>query len=496
MSGERPAALMAERVSTGIARLDHILRGGIPRYSIVFVTGMPGTGKTILAEQALFANARLGRTSLYLSTISEPSIKVLRFLQGFTFFDPALFGTRVLYGDLGSVLRRQGPTAVLEALEQMVRETHPDLLVIDSFRALRDTILDPLDFRHFTSDLAVRLSVWEVTALLVGEYSAEDIREGPEFAIADGILYLYGTEEAERQRRYLRVMKMRGTGYYGGEHFFDISSRGIVVYPRMPSLVVGEYAAPSGRLSSEIEGLDDMLGGGLYRATSTLISGGAGTGKTSVALSFLVAAARQGIPGLYLTFEESPQQLARNVQSLGWDLEDALRRRLIEVLHVAPSELNVDRYAFIVKEHAERLGAQIVAIDSITAFEAAVPDRARYQSHLWAITDYFKRRGVAVIMTTEVANPFALHQITPRHVSFLADNVILLRYVEAGGEVRRSISVLKTRGSAHDRRIRELEIEPRRIAVGAPLGPISALDMIGRPTVRRKEPAPEREGGQ
>ncbi len=493
MSAERQAALAMERVSTGVARLDYILRGGIPRYSVVFVTGLPGTGKTILAEQALFANARQGRTGLYLSTLSEPPIKVLRFLQGFTFFDPELYGSRVLYGDLGGVLRREGPAALLGVLERMVQETRPDLVAIDSFRALRDSITDPLEFRHFTSDLAVRLSVWEVTSLLIGEYSAQDIHEGPEFAVADGILYLYGTEEAERQRRYLRVMKMRGTGYYGGDHLFSITSHGIVVYPRMPSLVVGEYAAPAGRISSAIEGLDEMLGGGLYRSTSTLISGGTGTGKTTVALSFLIAAAREGMRGLYLTFEESPQQLARNVRSLGWDLEEALRRRVIEVLHVAPSELDLDRHAFVVKEHADRLGAQIVAIDSITAFEAAVPDRAKYQSYLWAITDYLKRRGVTVIMTTEARNPFALPEVTTRGVSFLADNVIVLRYAQVGEEIRRAIAVLKTRGSAHDRRIRELEIEPRRIAIGAPLGRLSALDMVEEPGAGR-EPVPESEG--
>lgn len=493
MSAERQAVLTVERVSTGVARLDYILRGGIPRYSVVFVTGLPGSGKTVLAEQALFANAREGHTGLYLSTISEPPIKVLRFLQGFTFFDPELYGSRVHYGDLGSVLRGQGPAAVLDALEHMVREMRPELVAIDSFRALRDTIADPLEFRRFTSDLAVRLSVWEVTALLIGEYSQQDIHEGPEFAVADGILYLYGTEEAERQRRYLRVMKMRGTGYYGGEHLFNISRHGIVVYPRMPSLVMGEYAAPAGRIISAIEGLDEMLGGGLYRSTSTLISGGAGTGKTTVALSFLIAAAREGMRGLYLTFEESPQQLARNVQSLGWDLEEPLRRRVIEVLHVAPSELDLDRHAFVVKEHADRLGAQIVAIDSITAFEAAVPQRARYQSYLWAITDYFKRRGVTVIMTAEVANPFALHEITTRGVSFLADNLILLRYVQAGEQVRRAIMALKTRGSAHDRRIRELEIAPRRVAVGRPLSPFRAPGTPEEPGAGRG-PVPESEG--
>ncbi|MDI7274551.1 MAG: ATPase domain-containing protein [Anaerolineae bacterium] len=480
MSAARCAPSPIERVSTGVSRLDAILHGGIPRYSAVFVAGLPGTGKTVLAEQALFANARQGRTGLYLSTISEPPIKVLRFLQGFTFFDPALFGTTVHYGDLGTALHQGGPPALLEALDDIVREIRPSLVVIDSFEALRDAMRDRLEFRQFTSDLAVRLSVWEVTSLLVGGYSAEDVREGAEFAIADGIIYLYGTEEAEMQRRYLRIMKMRGTGYFAGEHFFDITSRGIAVYPRMVPQVVGEYAFPTERISSAIEGLDEMLGGGLYRSTSTLISGGTGAGKTTVALSFLVAAARQGRPGLYVTFEESPQQLARNVESFGWDLEDAMRRRLIEVLHVSPSELNVDRHAFVIKEHADRLGAQMVAIDSITAFETAVADPARYQNYLWAISDYLKRRGVTVLMTADVTDPFAPLVISARGVSFLADSIIFLRYVEVEDEVRRAIGVLKMRGSTHDMHIRELVIEPGRVAIGPTLGQISTLGGTAR----------------
>lgn len=457
------------RLTTGADRLDNLLDGGIPRYSVVFVAGLPGTGKTILSQQALFANARRGRTGLYLTTVSEPTLKVLRFLQGFSFFQPDLFGKKVIYGDLGGPLRQGGAATLLQQLDRLVREHRPQLVVIDSFKALRDSIQDPLALREFTSDLAIRLTAWEVTSLFAGEYSAEDIRTAAEFAIADGILYLYGTEEAQRQKRFLRVMKMRGTFYFGGEHFFDIDSQGIRVYPRMEPDVVGEYAFSGQRTGSAVPGLDEMLGGGLFEATSTLISGVAGSGKTLLALGFLVGAARRGLPGLFVSFEESAEQIIRNASDFGWDLQALIDRQLLDIFHVSPSELNVDRHAFAIKERAAQLQARLVVIDSISAFAAAVPDSARYQSYLWAVNDHFKRSGVSPIMTAEVPGPFAGLEIGATGVSFLADNVIFLRYVLAANELRPAVGVLKMRGSRHDLRLRELVIDPPRLAIGAPL---------------------------
>ncbi len=451
MTRPRRQPLQLERITTGSDRLDRILAGGIPRYSVVFVAGLPGTGKTILSEQALFANARLGRTGLYLSTISEPPIKVLRFLQEMTFFDPGLFGSKVIYGNLGGPLRTEGPAGLVSRLDQLVRDNRPEVVVIDSFKALRDAIPDPLAFREFTSDLAIRLSAWEVTSLLLGEYSAEDVREGPEFAIADGI----------------------------------------TVYPRMLAEAVGAYAVPGNRIGSAVEGLSAMLGGGLFASTSTLLSGPTGTGKSLVALSFLVDAARSGQPGLLVSFEESPDQLIRNSAPFGWELDRLIQRKLLDIFHVSPSELNVDQHAFDIQDRVEKLGAKLVVIDSISAFEAAVPNLAKYQSFLWAITDYFKRKGVSVILTAEGRGPFEALEISARNISFLSDNIIFLRYVEIGAEIKRVIGVLKTRGSHHDRALRELVIDPPRLAVGAPL---TQVGMLGTTVRERGSPDPVEAG--
>jgi circadian clock protein KaiC len=476
MTSRDKAPRALERITSGSDRLDQILDGGIPRYSVVFVAGLPGTGKTVLSLQTLFANARQGRTGLYLSTISEPPIKVLRYLQGFAFFDPHLFGTRLIFGDLGAALRSHGAAGVIACLDDLVRDIRPDVVVIDSFKAIRDAVPDPLRFREFTLDLAVRLSTWEVTTLLVGEYAESDIHEGAEFAIADGIIYLYGTEEAEKQKRFVRIIKMRGTSFFAGEHLFDITSRGIVVYPRMAPVVGPEPPVQQGRIGSAIEGLSGMLDGGIRVATTTLISGATGTGKSLVALGFLIAAAHDGLPGLVVSFEEGSQQISRNARAFGWDVESLLRRRLLDIYHVSPSELDVDRHAFVVKDRADHLRAKLVLIDSISAFEAAVPSLAKYQSYLWAINDYFKGRGVTVIMTAEVRSIVGIAEVSARAISYIADNIIILRYVQVGSKITRVLGVLKTRGSRHDSTLRELIIDAPRIAIGSALQHAGILD--------------------
>ncbi|HEX5419134.1 MAG TPA: ATPase domain-containing protein, partial [Gammaproteobacteria bacterium] len=404
------------RITTGVDSLDEVLDGGIPQYSIVFIAGPPGTGKTVLCQQALFANARANGTSLYLGTLSEPVFKMVRYVQEFSFFQASMVGTDVVYGDLGTALSRDGGPGVLAEMDRLIKEHRPSFLVIDSFKVIREHFEDEREFRAFTSDLMVRLAAWEVTAFLVGEYSHQDIWDQAEFGIADGILYLYGTEEPHTQKRYLRVMKMRGTGYFSGEHFFEISRNGIDVFPRMNPNVIGAYEIPNGRLGSAMEGLDEMMGGGLQNGTSLLIIGGAGSGKTLAALSFVVQQARLGKPSLFVSFEEDRAQLGRNMRAFDWDLDALAADNLLAIFHVSPSELELDRHAMLIKKQSDEVGACCVVIDTITAMEASVHIPGKYQSYLWAIVDYFKRSGVTVIMTYESAAQTELPESGINHI--------------------------------------------------------------------------------
>jgi len=439
----------------------------VPAGSVIFVTGLPGSGKTILCEQALFANAAVIPSVLYATTLSEPPVKMLQFSSKFSFFKPALLESVVHYSDLGSALREEGPAGLLKRLEELIRELRPGFMVLDSFRVLREYFTDAKDFREFASDLMIMLAAWEVTSFLVGEYRIEDTETDPEFAIADGILHLSGTNESIRQKRYLNILKMRGTDAFLGRHFFEIADDGLHVYPRIVPHVSQDYLLGPRRIGTAIEGLGEMLRGGLYEGGVALISGGSGSGKTLVAASFAVECARRGEAALYVSFEESPQQLTDNCGRLGWDVSDLATQGLMDVLHVAPSELDIDRHAFVIQERAQLCSARLVVIDSVSAFDIVPGSGEVVHDYLWGIADYFKRQSVTLILTTEEYSFFEGGGEPERRMSYLADTVLLLRLVEVGGDVKRRVSVMKMRGSGHDTRIRELVIDEHGVKVAA-----------------------------
>lgn len=222
-----------EEISTGVPSLDDILGGGLPRNSVNVIAGPPGSGKTILAQQIVFQNAHEDKRAPYLVTVSEPTMKMLRYNQQLSFFDANRVGTNVIYLDIGSTLLEGGLTKVAEQIEEYIERYQPMLLAIDSFKALHEVAQDAPTLREFGYRLAVRLTTWGTTSLLVGEYTREAINEAPIFAIADGIILLDQAPRGMQTERYLEVIKMRGDGYFSGRHPLSISSDGIQVYPRV-----------------------------------------------------------------------------------------------------------------------------------------------------------------------------------------------------------------------------------------------------------------------
>lgn len=463
MNSRTQRAVGLERITTGVEALDGVLEGGLPRGSVVFIGGLPGTGKSVLAEQMSWSNAHWGEPVVYIGTLSEPTMKMIRFAQTFEYFDPTLVDKSVIYADIGEALRSRNPDSVLDEVDRLIEEHRPSLVVIDSFKAIQDMFTDDFASRIFTSAMAVRLSIWEATALLVGEYNELEIRQKPEFAIADGIIYLYGTEEGLRQNRCMRIMKMRGTSFFGGDHSFDIGAQGITLYPRMNPAVVGEYSVPTRRLPSAVPGLTEMMEGGLPEATSCLITGTTGTGKTLLALSFAVAEAQAGRRVLYVSLEESPYQLIRDCEAFNWDLGALAESGALNILHISPSELNIDQHATVIRDRVLSLGASLAVIDSLSSFETAVPDVAKYQSYLWAITDHFKRAGVSVVMTSE--SVVAERGQSARHITLFADSIISLEDIRDGNQRKRRVRVVKMRGSSHDDGGRDLILEAPHIRI-------------------------------
>jgi circadian clock protein KaiC len=470
---------------------DRILGGGLPARSVNVIAGEPGAGKTIFALQMLFHQARQGRKCLYLTTLSEPSMKLISYVQQFSFFDERLIAAnRVVFADLGSVVRRRGAQDTLTEITTRVEHEEPAVVVIDSFKALRDLLGDASVMRTFVYDLAVHTSTWGALSLFVGEYTQEEVATFPEFAIADGIIRLSNRREELRAIREVEVLKLRGADVVTGGHFFQIGEDGLSFFPRVrgPEGPIAEPEAPDERVRTGAAGLDDMLGGGLPRASSTVILGGTGTGKTLLGLQFLLDGARNGEPGILFTLEETTNQLRRITRGFGWDLGAFEEQGLLTLEYVSPVELSTDQFLNQARQEVEQRGARRVVLDSLTSMALGVSSERRFKELVYAITKHFRAAGVSFNMNMEIADLLGSAQLSGHGVSFAADNVIQLKYVEVAGNLERGISVLKARGVRHATDVRRVNIVPGRIDVEPAFAGLRGV-LTGLPTpAARGEP--------
>jgi len=438
------------RLPTSVATLDQVMDGGFPTGSVSVLAGEPGAGKTVLALQTLFAAARDGKRCLYFTTLSEPSLKLMRYMQLFDFFDEDLLREQIHLHDLGNSLRAHDPEAALNELSSTVEQIEPDLVVIDSFKAVHDLISDARRVRTFTYDLAVQMGAWGATTLLLGEYQPEDIGTFPEFAIADGIIRL-GVDRQELARvRSLEIHKLRGSQFVSGTHFFEIGPAGFAFYPRVRAPDFERVPSPdpaSERLSTGVSGLDELLGGGIPHLSNTVIMGGTGTGKTLLGLHFLVEGARKGEIGVLFTLEETLDQLRGISDSYGFDLRGLEEQGLIHLVYTPPIELSTDKFLDRAREIAHRVGARRAVLDSLSSLSLGAVSERRYKELVYALGKHFRTMGVTLVSTMEVVQLLGAPQISGHGVSFAADNVIHLRYLEVQGRLDRAISVIKARGS-------------------------------------------------
>jgi circadian clock protein KaiC len=447
----------ADRMRSGNREADYILGGGFPTNSINIVMGHPGSGKTIFAEQLIFDNADGDRPILYFTTLSEPLAKVVRYLQGFRFFDETKLGTQVIYEDVGDRLSKEGPGVLMPVLKEAIRTLAPKIIVIDSFKAVHDLMPSDGDRRRLVYELTALLTAYGTTAFLLGEYTEDDILRYPEFAIADGIVEVSRRRLGNRDERYFRVYKLRGSKYLEGAHAFRITDAGLDMYPRLvsPSMPEG-YEPPDERISTGIAGLDGMLEGGVWRGTTTLLAGPSGAGKTTIGLQFALEGARQGEPSLYMNFQENPSQLMRTIRSLGVDLEQAQAQGL-QLVYASPVELQIDSIIVDMFRRIQQGKIRRVVIDALGDLASAATDQQRLHDYLYALVQHFAVSTVTSILTFETAaNAVSIHGVQ-NAMSYLSDNVLLLT-VEGEERTRRSIRILKTRGSGHDLRIREVTI--------------------------------------
>jgi len=473
-----------ECLSTGSPAFDRILGGGLPIRSLTVIAGEPGAGKTLFALQALFHLARQGKKCLYFTTLSEPSLKLIHHMQQFSFFDQEAIGKQLIFVDLGSAIRGKNADAALEAITHRVEQEEPAMVVIDSFKAMRDILGDASILRLFVYDLAVHIAGWGAATLFVGEYTKEEMAQFAEFAIADGIIRFGTTREELTTVRTVEVLKLRGADCITGRHFFAISPDGLTFFPRVRSPRASESASIASfaeRASTGVSGFDEMLGGGLPRSSSTVIEGGTGTGKTLLGLQFLLEGARRGEPGVLLTMEETADQLHGIAQGFGWNLPELEQSRLLSICHVSPVELSTDAFLDQALHLVEQVGARRAVLDSLTSMALGVPSDRRFKELAYAMAKHFRARGVTFNMNMEITELLGSAQLSGHGVSFAADNVIQLKYVELDGHLERGISVLKARGVRHATEVRRLDFTKHGIEVGLPFKGLRGV-LTGLPT--------------
>jgi circadian clock protein KaiC len=458
-------------LSTGSDALDSILGGGLPERSVTILAGEPGAGKTVLALQLAFHFSRQGKRTHYFTTLSEPSLKLIRYMQQFAFFDADLLDDRMVFVDLGTDLLAKGAEEALEVAKRRVEREEPDVVVIDSFKAVHDLIKQngPAS-RRLVYQLAVSLTAWGATTLLVGEYSHEDTRRLPEFAIADGIIRLGSERQELTSIREIEILKLRGASYVAGLHFFEIGPNGLSFYPRVRAPVADE-AAPTEVRERETTGLaelDAMFGGGLLRRSATLVEGGTGTGKTLLGLRFLLAGAERGEPGVHFGLEETPAQLRALASAFGWDVARLEARGLIRLHYTSPVELWADRYLNEARQQVADVGARRVVIDGLSSLTLGVPSERRFKQLVYSAVKHFRAADVTAFLTLEIEQLRSSGRLGGGVISSLADNVLLLRYVEVADRLERAVTVLKARGSRHENAIRHFDVDDRGPHVGGP----------------------------
>jgi circadian clock protein KaiC len=482
---KKPAAkdvLPNRKFSTGNPAIDSILGGGIPKDSLYIITGAPGAGKTIFAQQIAFATAKLGLKVVYFTNVSEPHAKLIEHVRQFDFFQNDLIGSNIQIYNITSQIRDKGLKETLDFVVNTVRADEADLIIIDSFRGLKHILDVGVRDRAAIFDLAARLSIIGCTTLLVGEYTGDEIQTDPEFAIADGIIHLMYGFEGVKLRRAMNVAKMRGSSYLSGQHSFDITTRGLTVYPRQEALVrAPRYRATDERVSTGIPDLDEMMRGGPIKSSSTLVVGSAGTGKTMLSLHFLAAGAVKGERGLMVSFQENPEQLTLRASQFGLGNQLGIGEGQTEVLFMSPVELDIDQAAYYIREAVEQRGIRRVVIDSVAELEYGIHDRNRFDDFLASLIGFFRSYEVTTFMTREIVQLFGTDlSISSQGLSYIVDNILLLRYIELRAQIKRTISVLKIRGSDHDKMLRELILGNGEISIGQSFENMMGL-MTGMP---------------
>jgi circadian clock protein KaiC len=476
------------RAGTGCGGLDNILNGGFPRGRLYLIEGDPGVGKTTLALQFMREGVSQGERTLYITLsesradlnhaarshgVSLENIEIVELLpnendllpeQQYTVFHPAEV-------ELNDRVQR---------IVKEIQRVRPDRLVIDALSELRMLAKDPLRYRRQILSLKDFMADQECTVLLLDDRSSRE----PDLQLHSVVHGVVSMDKAPREygksRRQIEIVKLRASPYREGFHDYSIVTGGIVVFPRLVA-ADSRSEAPPEAVSSGIVELDALTGGGLDRGTSTLLIGPAGCGKTSLGVQWAVTAAKRGESCALFIFEEAPHTLMTRAAGLGIDLRPHVESGKIVIERVDPAEMSPGELVAKVRQHVERDAVRVILLDSLNGYLQSMPGEQFLAVHLHELLAYLGNRGVLTIMILAQAGTIGSPLQSAVDVSYLADNILLLRYFETRGELRQAISTVKRRSGSHEHTIRELKLGPDRIHIGRPLHDFQGV-LTGTPT--------------
>jgi circadian clock protein KaiC len=458
-------------LSTGVPGLDQLLGGGLTEFSFNLIAGAPGCGKTTLAHQMMFSLAGPQCKALFFTVLGEPPLKMLRYQQQFSFFDLDKVGTSIRYVNLAEHLRAGDFTGVLERIMTEVEDFCPSLVFVDSFRSVVQTARNGAegvaDLQAFVQELGTRMTSWQATTFLIGEYTQSDAEANPIMTVADGLIALSQWQDQNSVVRKIRVVKMRGQAHLTGSHPFRITDDGLRIYPRvLPPLAADHHGAPAvdratRRISIGVPGIDALLDGGVPQGHSMLVTGGTGTGKTILCTRFLQEGARLGEKGVAVLFEKGTARL-RNAE-----MADLVNSGSVIVVESRQLDLTVEELLDDIVSTIERTGAKRVVIDSLSEFTLylAPEVRGEFRLAVFRILTELAKRGVTVLVTVGLEDRFTEMRFSIDDISFLTDGVIALRYAEVEGRLCKFITVVKVRGSGHSTDLRAYRITDKGIEI-------------------------------